>query len=158
MVHYQRGASITLKPLVFLINNAALISYHRRCTRLIFHRCRCLPVFLRWNSPADEKLMTPIVSAFASLSMRCVTLLHGPVGRTDRPVNQKQRLIWPLGAEHKARFMTAALLTSGFSIRLIISYWPLWHELYVHHTNIDGKARVCICVHVSLKTMMHHSF
>lgn len=104
------------------------------------------------------KINDPIVSAFASLSMRCVTLLHGPVGRTDRPVNQKQRLIWPLGAEHKARFTTAALLTSGFSIRLIISYWPLWHEVYVHHTNIDGKARVCICVHVSLKTMMHHSF
>lgn len=59
MVHYQRGASITLKPLLFLINNAALIFYHRSCTRLIFHRCRCLPVFLRWNSPADEKWMAP---------------------------------------------------------------------------------------------------
>lgn len=104
------------------------------------------------------KMNGPIVSAFASLSMQCVTLLHGPVGRTDQPVNQKQRLIWPLGAEHKARFTTAALLTSGFSIRLIISYWPLWREVYVHHTNIDGRARECICVHVSLKTLMHHSF
>lgn len=98
------------------------------------------------NLSSRWKMNSCNVCAFASLSMRCVILLHGPVGRTDQPVNQKQRLIWPLGVEHKAQFTTAALLTSAFSKRLIISYWPLWRAVYDQLTNVDGKACVFICV------------
>lgn len=122
MVHYQHGASITLKPLLFWMNNAALIFTALHAVNIsslqMFASVFVAKLSSRW------KMNGLIVSAFASLSMQRVALLHGPVGRTDRPVNQKQRLIWPLGAEHKARFTSAALLTSGFSIRLIISYWP----------------------------------